>query len=212
MTRLWFGGLVVVTAMAGCAQSGTGNPLPAIGGSGGSTGGSGGAAAGAGGSGAADLLKCEPADPAVTGAALHAAAAEVLTTMGKSANGVIGACTFSSCHNTPSGKAMLVLQGQTDLTTLRGKASCEAPTVPLIGMGGGDAALQNSWLYLKLVSPADPSTSALIANQAWGSGGLCGVRPNEPFGERMPMSAGMVLDSARLTPVRKWICAGAPMP
>ena len=78
---------------------------------------------------------------------MHAAALAVLN--------ADSPCGFSSCHMPPTGKASLVLKGATDLhATLVGKASCEAPTIPIVDGSGCDAALQNSWLWQKLTAPA----------------------------------------------------------
>jgi hypothetical protein len=124
-------------------------------------------------------------------------------------------CNFSSCHVMPTGKAKLVLQNVADFNAaLVGKASCEAPTFSLVAAGGGDAALQNSWLWLKLISPTVPNDVALAPNPAWGAGAItdCEATPMMPFGVLMPKTATKPLDESKLAPVRRWICGGAPGP
>jgi hypothetical protein len=60
------------------------------------------------------------------------------------------------------------------------------PVVPLVASGGGDTALQNSWLWLKLVAPADAS-GVLTENAAWGTPGVsCNQMGGQPYGVRMP--------------------------
>lgn len=124
-------------------------------------------------------------------------------------------CAFSSCHDATQKKAGLNLDvGLTDLkTALVGKASCEAPTIPLVDGSGGDAALAKSWLWLKLTAPIDASTN-LTADPAYGAGNLpCSQDPGAPWGVRMPKSGGADgLSQMRLDPVKAWICAGAPGP
>jgi hypothetical protein len=202
---MWLRLAVVVAALAGCTKtdSGTG-PMGTGAGTGGGNAGAP-AAAGSGGGGAADPLRCETLDASMTPAALHAAAAEVLATpMG-------GTCNFGSCHIPPNGKAALILAGATDLSMLlRGVASCQAPSVPLVAAGGGDAALQNSWIWLKLVAADDEGE--IVANPAWGPGGICGTTADKPFGGIMPMNSPNRLDETRLGKIRRWICGGAPGP
>lgn len=165
--------------------------------------------------GTADPLKCEPPS-GQSGAALHAAAQEVMGTMGRSPNGVIGACAGLSCHVPPKGQGDLVLNMVADLHTLVGKQSCEAASLKLVSGTMGDQGLQESWLWQKMVAPANPSTGALIPNAAWGPGNApCGgITPDAPFGVRMPKAGDttMYLNEARLGPIRRWICAGAPGP
>ena len=148
---------------------------------------------------------CEAADPSVTGSAAHAAAVTLL--------GAMSPCGFSACHGGASAKAELSLAMQSNLSTLMVDVpSCEAPNVPLVKSGGGQAALDNSWLWIKLVAPAD-ATGALEPNAAWGTGMNCGQAANQPFGIRMPWSnTEMKLEESRLATVRNWICAGAPGP
>jgi hypothetical protein len=122
-------------------------------------------------------------------------------------------CGSSSCHG-GRGKANLVLVGMTDLNTaLVGKTSCQALALPLVAAGGGDAALNGSWLWLKLVAPVD-SAGTLASNAAWGEPQSCAqMVGSQPYGIRMPWSnTDMLLSEARLAPIRNWICAGAPGP
>jgi hypothetical protein len=122
-------------------------------------------------------------------------------------------CGFSSCHVPPSGKAMLVLMGATDLkTTLVGKASCEAPALPLVDPSGGEAALGKSYLWQKLTAMTDSTGSGmLVTQQAWGMNANCGQDPSQPFGVRMPLGdADGMLEDTRLAPIKAWICGGAP--
>lgn len=150
-----------------------------------------------------DACKGVTADGA-DGAALHAAAAGLLTQQTP--------CGFSSCHTGNSrARAGLRLLGGTDLRTLLvGKPSCEAPSLPLVDGSGGAEALARSFLWLKLAAPTDAS-GVLRANPAWGATEGCGQDPSEPYGQQMPLSTGP-LDDADLDIVRSWICAGAPGP
>jgi hypothetical protein len=207
MKWLWLS--LVVAALVGCVKTEAPTsvtpiePIPGAGGAGGAPAGGGGGAAGGGGDPA---LKCETIPPTTTPAMLHADASSVLTIP-------MGSCNFSSCHNPPNPKAMLLLQGVTDLNAqLVGKASCEAPTVPVVAAGGGDTALQNSWLWLKLTAPTDPNDGSIMANPAWGAGGLCGNTATKPFGGIMPYNATTRLSEYRLGKIRRWICGGAPGP
>jgi hypothetical protein len=149
-------------------------------------------------------------EAAVTGApaALHAAAASVLTTQGK--------CSFAgTCHDGPTRTAGLILLAATNLDTLLvDQPSCIAPTVPLVKSGGGEAALQGSWLWLKLVASADAS-GVLDQNAAWGAPvATCNQKGDQPYGVRMPYgtSGSSFASPERLAPIRDWICAGAPGP
>jgi hypothetical protein len=165
------------------------------------------AGAGVAGTGAAGMGAsvpgCEAADPSVTGGALYAGAAEVLA--------ADSPCGFSACHMAAN-HAKLKLAGVTDLhATLVGMPSCEAPTIPLIDSKGGNAGLQNSWLWLKLTSPADSSSGNLIMQSSWPAPGACGQMSG--YGFRMPMTgAADLLEAPRLAKIRNWICAGAPGP
>jgi hypothetical protein len=157
--------------------------------------------------GTATIGGCEAADKSVTGSAAHAAAAEVLS--------MESPCGFSSCHVAPNGKASLVLKGVTDFhAAMVGKMSCEANTIPLVDGKGGDAALQNSWLWIKLTAPASASGGTLTPQSTWPAApGTCGQMSG--FGTRMPQDfTATVLDMgvARLAKIRNWICAGAPGP
>ena len=122
---------------------------------------------GTGGSGTAGAIAgCDNADTSGTGAELHAGAVEALAAVGSS-------CGFMSCH-IGSGKAALVLAGSTDLNKLLvDVASCEVPTMPLIDSRGGDAALNNSWLWQKLTAPVNID-GVLRTDAAWGMPGNCG--------------------------------------
>jgi hypothetical protein len=147
---------------------------------------------------------CEVADAGMTPADLHAAAVQLLTAESP--------CGFMSCH-TGRGKAGLILTGMTDLRTgLVGTASCEAPVIPLVAGGGGQAALDNSWIWLKLVAPIEAASTALTQKSAYGTSGSCGQSPAEPFGVRMPQGETAFLETERLAVIRNWICAGAPGP
>jgi hypothetical protein len=98
-------------------------------------------------------------------------------------------------------------------TLLVGKMSCEAPAIPLVDGSMGDAALNNSWLWIKLTAPTD-SSGNLVSNTAWGTIGNCGQTPPGGYGLRMPWGfSGMTyLSDANMAKVRNWICAGAPGP
>jgi hypothetical protein len=211
MKWLWFS--LVVAAFAGCVKPENNtqltpiNPVPAAGGSGGGApiGGGG----GAGGAATTDPFKCESIPPTTTPAMLHAEAAAVLAVpMG-------GTCNFMSCHVGPNGKAKLTLAGVADLNAaLVGHASCQA-TIPLVAPGGGDAALQNSYLWQKLTAAVDPSDWALKPQTAWGPGGVTGcdiMMPAQLFGVLMPRGETKPLGESKLGPIRRWICGGAPGP
>ena len=90
---------------------------------------------------------------------LHAAALMVLT----------AACSFGSCHDADGKRANLVILPDDNLMTkLTDVASCENTTMPLVKSGGGDEALQMSWLWQKLVAPDDADFN-LITDPAWGT-------------------------------------------
>jgi hypothetical protein len=163
-----------------------------------------GAGGGAGAAGsAAGSSECAAADASMTGSALHAAAADVLTP--------VVHCGFSSCHISP-GQAKLHLLGITDLhAALVGKPSCEAPSIPLIDGSGGDAALKNSWLWQKLTAAAAANDGSLTAQTSWPPPVQCG-QPSG-YGARMPQSnTADMLDAANWAKIRDWICGGAPGP
>jgi hypothetical protein len=188
------------TGVAGTGVAGTGVAGTGFAGTG--FAGTGVAGTGVAGTGAS-VPGCEAADPSVTGSALHAGAADVLA--------AASPCGFSACHMGAS-HAKLMLAGVADLhAALVGKPSCEAPTIPLIDSKGGNAGLQNSWLWLKLTSPADPSGGNLIVQSSWPTPGACGQMSG--FGSRMPMTGSAdLLEAPRLAEIRNWICAGAPGP
>lgn len=179
-------------------DAGTGGSSP--GGSGGTTAGTSGAAGSMGGLTGA----CAGANVAVGPAALHAAAQVALA-------GPMASCGLSTaCHQGATGKAMLSFKDKPDMRMLMvGKMSCVAPTIPLVDGRGGEAALNNSWLYLKLIAPLD-SASNLMANTAFGTPGSCGQITVGSFGQRMPQGeTGMWKDTGK---IRDWICGGAPGP
>jgi len=218
--RLKWAVLLVTTLAVGCGDESP-PTAPPVGGAG-----AGGAVAGAGGAGAggagaagmgaagtpavADEITCAGAtagDPA----ALHAAAVAQLLPMGTTA----GPCAFGSCHDASSKKAKLQLTAMPmDLKTLMvGVASCEAPALPLVDASGGDAALAKSWLWQKLVAPAQGG-GVMTPKPEWGTAAAgCSQDGPELFGARMPRTGtDMKLGMNRLGPIRDWICAGAPGP
>jgi hypothetical protein len=184
----------------GVAAAGTGGA-----GAGGGAGGTGMAGMGAGGA----IPGCSAAMPGMP-SALHAAAVEALAAMPPTSS--CGGST--SCHQ-GAGKAMLSLLNVTDLRmALVDKMSCEAPMIPLVSGSMGDAALNNSWLWIKLTAPTD-SSGNLVSNPAWGAvGSGCGQTPPSGYGLRMPwgFSGTTYLSDANMAKVRNWICAGAPGP
>jgi hypothetical protein len=203
----------------GAATSGAGGAVAGSGGAAGSAGngtsaGSGGAAGMAGGTGGTggEAPGCAAADTSGAPSALHAAAAAILTTASPCNTDQACPCGSSSCHG-GRGKANLVLVGAMDLNTaLVGKTSCQALALPVVAPGGGDAALNGSWLWLKLVAPVDGS-GVIAADASWGEPQVCNQMPAMPYGYRMPLSnTDMPLSEARLAPIRNWICAGAPGP
>ena len=108
-------------------------------------------------------------------------------------------------------KAKLPLGGATDMKTLLvGKMACEAPMVPLADGKGGDAALHNSWLWIKMTAKLDGNGNIPL-NAAWGAPGQdCGIMMPGNHGLRMPY--GFDPSEEQLAAVRNWICAGAPGP
>jgi hypothetical protein len=215
--------LSMVLALLGCKEdppasnttngmAGTGAPLGGASGVG--AGGAAGAVAGTGGMGAGGMGAagavpgCSAAMPGMP-AALHTAAVEALAAMPPTST--CGGST--SCHQ-GAGKAMLSLLNMTDMrTALVGKMSCEAPMIPLVDGSMGDAALNNSWLWIKLTAPTDASGN-LVSNPAWGTPGSCGQTPPSGYGLRMPwgFAGTMYLGEANMAKIRNWICAGAPGP
>lgn len=146
---------------------------------------------------------CKDADLRGTPAELHAAAATVLT--------ATTPCGFSACHQGSRAKAGLRLGGVTDLRAyLVDKPACESSTLPLVKSGGGEGGLANSWLWVKLTSPVD-AAGALPNDARFGAVTNCGQSGSEPYGQLMPLGAGM-LEEIDLAPIRNWICAGAPGP
>lgn len=202
----------VLWLVSGCSTIEPPHQLsPSLGDSGG-----GGAAAGgtngAAGAGAVDPLRCEPPNVALTSATLHQAAYEVLGKRGRSPSGVVGACAFSGCHEQQRAAAMLVLQDIGNLSSLVGRPSCQAPAMALVAAGGGDVALQRSWIWQKLTAPLN-AMEGLAPQSAWGTAVSCGgPSPGNPFGGRMPARSASVLPETQLGPIRRWICAGAPGP
>ena len=201
-----FGGAGAGGAGAGGAGAGgAGAGGAGVGGAGAGGAGAGGAGAGgAAGGGSPVVAGCEAA-VAGDAATLHAAAAEVLTAM--------GTCGFSSCHAN-MGKAGLILLGATDLNMLMvDKPACQAPNLSVVKSGGGQAALDGSYLWIKLAGAADPSGFIMGDMAAWGMGGACGQTAAAPYGVRMPqMASAMTTSEERLAKIRNWICGGAPGP
>lgn len=119
-------------------------------------------------------------------------------------------CAFSSCHNASKKVAGLDLSYGVNISDLVGKQSCEASALKLVEPGGGNGALEKSWLYLKLAAPVDGS-SALVADPSWGMpNNTCGQTGGD-FGMRMPISGGSDgIGAEKLAIIREWICAGAP--
>ncbi len=152
---------------------------------------------------AVSALDCAAADTSSAPQALHAAAAQVLTQASP--------CGLSICHDGDRPESGLGLLGVADLrAALVDKPSCQAPTLPLVDADGGNPALANSWLWQKLVAPAN-SSGALTASADFGQSASCAQEPGEPFGVRMPKGS-LTLSDERLFAIRDWICAGAPGP
>lgn len=196
-----------LVAAIGCGDDGGTPPTAGSGGSAGAAGTTGGTGAAGGG---AVSYSC-PASLAAP-AALHQAAAMALLPV-STPN---GACSFSSCHDAASKKANLALLATMPLdlkTPTVGKPACEVPSMVLVAAGGGDMALAKSWLWQKLVAPAD-SGGVIAPKPEWGTmTGSCGQEGGESFGVRMPRSlTDTLLGADRLTAVRDWICGGAPGP
>jgi hypothetical protein len=201
-------GLCLV-ALIGCGDDTQGTPpLAGSGGAGGAAGAT--AGTGAAGGGGASLTTCPPTLAAP--AALHAAAAMALLPVSTPH----GSCSFGSCHDAASKKAGLSLLASMPLdlkTQVVGKPACEVPSLMLVAAGGGNAALANSWLWLKLVAPCD-SSGVITPKPEWGTAALtCSQDSGQTFGVRMPRSfTDMLLGEEKLLAVRDWICGGAPGP
>ena len=188
-----------VIGAAGTGAAGTG----AIGAAGMAAGAAGGPAAAGG------QLTCATANATAAPAQLHAAAMAALLPP------AYRGCAFSSCHDMNSKKANLtLLEAPADLRMqLVGKMACEAPTLPLIDTSKGDAALEKSWLWQKLVAPSNGS-GELVPKPEWGTAASgCGQDTGMGFGVRMPRTGSdMKLSDEKLAAIRDWICAGAPGP
>lgn len=203
--------LIGMTLWAACGDEAT--PPVMTGAAGAQPTGTAGATAGMGAAGSmapAGDFSCTGVDTTQAPSALHAGAAMVLlpsTTPN-------GTCAFMSCHNPGAKKAGLQLDATvTDLNAaLVGKPACEAPSLSLIDGSTGDAALAKSWLWQKLVGPAD-SSGNITADPTWGTPGACGQATGSGYGVRMPLAGDDTkLGEAKLAPVKAWICAGAPKP
>lgn len=171
-------------------------------GGGGAGGIGGGGAGGTAGMGGDTVPGCEAAMSGAP-ADLHAAALTAMT----------GACSFGSCHDADGKRANLIILPDDNLMTkLTDVPSCENTTMPLVKSGGGDAALQMSWLWQKLTAPDDANFN-LIGDPAWGTPvETCGQMTPGTFGERMPKTGGLDLSETRMAAIRNWICAGATGP
>jgi hypothetical protein len=113
-----------------------------------------------------------------------AAALALLPTMNQ------GPCAFGSCHDANSKKAGLVLTATPlDLKMqIVGKTACEVPSLKLVDSSGGEAALTKSWLWQKLVAPAD-SSGGVTAKAEWGTAADGCGQDGQVFGARMPAPA-----------------------
>ncbi|MEY4580076.1 MAG: hypothetical protein RL701_4779 [Pseudomonadota bacterium] len=165
-------------------------------------------ASGSGGAGSSSYATCGPASTK-TGSELHAAAAAVLLPTAAANN--MGKCSFSACHGANSPKAGVSLVPTTgDLKMLLvDKTACEAPNLKVVASTKGDAALANSWLWQKLVAPADAMTE-ILPMTSWGTPGSCGQSSGTGYGGRMPWQDTGTLPAESLNAIRDWICAGAP--
>ena len=205
------------TGVSGVGASGNGatagrNGVSGTGGGGtGVVGGTGGGA----GTGASTDLTCATADKTATPAMLAAAAATALLPPAADPT-MKGPCAFSSCHDSSAHKAGLKLDGTVpDLNALLvGKAACETSTLKLVDASTGDAGLAKSWLWQKLIAPAD-SGGVLTTKPDWGTPNtMCMQQSGQAFGLRMPWSntPDLLVPPEKLQAVRNWICAGAPKP
>ncbi len=201
--------LLLAAAMVGCAADEGG----------GGSGGTAGAAGAAGTAGMTGMDACAATAPGpINGVpGCEAAVAGTPVELHNAAMGVLSSamtCGFGSCHTPGRNAAQLTLLDQMDLkATLVDIASCQAPGIPLVKSGCGNAALAGSWLWLKLVAPAD-SSGVMVSDPVWGTPvATCDQMSGQPFGIRMPYSGtDMITSEARLGPIRNWICAGAPGP
>lgn len=82
--------------------------------------------------------------------------------------------------------------------------------MPLVDGKGEEAALNNSWLWLKLTKPTDANMN-MVPDAAWGTPGNCGQNVGS-FGQLMPWGNSVPMAEPRLAKIRNWICAGAPAP
>jgi hypothetical protein len=201
------GGAGGTTGGAGGTTGGAGGASGASGGMGGAAGtvsGGAGGAGGAGGTGGAGGAGGTPGgvpgcDVAEEGdaAAMKTAATDALT----------GGCSFGSCHDADGKRAMLIVVEGDDITEkLVDKAACQVPSLMLVKSGGGQPALDGSWIWQKLAAP-DDADMVIVPNDAWGEPTTCG-QTQGTFGTRMPMT-GLDLSEARVAAIRNWICAGA---
>ncbi|MET0391012.1 MAG: hypothetical protein ABW321_33885, partial [Polyangiales bacterium] len=177
-------------------------------------GGAAGTSGGAAGGGAAPAAGCGPAST-LAPADLHAAAAKTLLAPAMMSADMPNRCAFSSCHNTNRKVAMLDLgSADGDLKALLvDRAACEAPNLKVVASGGGDDALNKSWLWIKLTGAIDASNDLTVPATAatdWGTPGSCGQMGASQYGARMPWGSANTLPEAQLATVRDWICAGAP--
>ena len=132
-------------------------------------------------------------------AALHAEAITALK----------GGCSFSSCHDADGERAgLIILEGDNLNMTLVDKPACQVPTLLIVKSGGGNAALDGSWLWQKLIAPKD-SSEFIIPQDVWGMPVVC--QQTQGFGTRMPMT-NIDLSPERIASIRNWICAGAAGP
>jgi hypothetical protein len=209
-TNAGVGGASGASGGAGGTTGGAGGTTGGAGGASGMTGGMGGAAGtvsgGAGGTGgggaggtsgmAAGLPGCEVAEEG-DAAAMKVAATDALT----------GGCSFGSCHDADGKRAMLIVVEGDDITAkLVDKAACQVPSLMLVKSGGGQPALDGSWIWQKLAAP-DDADMVIVPNDAWGEPTTCG-QTQGTFGTRMPMT-GLDLSETRVAAIRNWICAGA---
>jgi hypothetical protein len=88
------------------------------------------------------------------------------------------------------------------------KPACQVPTLSLVKSGGGNEALDGSWVWQKLVAPKDDS-EFIIPQDVWGTPVVC--QQTQGFGTRMPMT-NIDLSEPRIASIRNWICAGAAGP
>lgn len=191
------------TAGTMVALGSTGGAMVGAGATGGAVAGMAGAGGMGGGSTTPDCSAYEMLAPG-TPRGTHDAVATILRGTVDTADMDVGACAFTACHNSTA-KATLNLTAMPDITpALVNVPACEAQG--MVRVKPGDPL--NSWLWIKLVGPADASGNithtATPQNCSGATPGTLGVLM--PWGAT---SAETMLPPDRLFQICSWITDGA---